>query len=174
MPRLNFRRRWNATHLWLGVLLFVIHHGFNSLTSLMICHSLCSRTPLVCFPCQTIKIWVRNYQILEQTPRTAKEAQNQRKLTGQPSSTSLIDTGPRFVLDQIRIFRGSFGGQTLYGNVDFVNPNIVRSLEKREKGDRYVKRKGAEKKRKRYEEELTAVVPVGPLRDVFRWSWRKV
>ncbi|KAL7481197.1 hypothetical protein ACHAW6_006876 [Cyclotella cf. meneghiniana] len=114
------------------------------------------------------KIWVRNYQILEQTAATAKEAQTQRKLTGQSSSTSLIEIGPRFVLNPIRIFRGSFGGQTLYVNKEFVNPNVVRSLEKKEKGERYVKRKGAEKKRKRYEEELTAVLPVDPLGDVFR------
>jgi hypothetical protein len=45
---------------------------------------------------------------------------------------------------------------------------VVRSLEKKEKGERYVKRKGAEKKRKKYEEELTAVLPVDPLGDVFR------
>lgn len=114
------------------------------------------------------QIWVRNYQILEQTAATAKEAQTQRKLTGQSSSTSLIEIGPRFVLNPIRIFRGSFGGQTLYVNEQFVNPNVVRSLEKKEKGERYIKRKGAEKKRKRYEQELTAVLPVDPLGDVFR------
>ncbi|KAL3786597.1 hypothetical protein HJC23_008193 [Cyclotella cryptica] len=114
------------------------------------------------------KIWVRNYQILKQTASTAKEAQAQRKLAGQSSSAFLIEIGPRFVLNPVRIFRGSFRGQTLYVNEEFVNPNVVRSMEKKEKGERYVKRKGAEKKRKRYEEELTAVVPVDPLGDVFR------
>ncbi len=51
-------------------------------------------------------------------------------------------------------------------NDDFVNPNLVRSLEKKEKGDKYVRRKGAEKKRKRREESI--VVPTDPLLDVFK------
>lgn len=71
-------------------------------------------------------------------------------------------------MNPIRIFRGSFGGQTLYVNDEFVNPNVIRSMEKKEKGDRYVMRKGAEKKRKRYEEDLKAVMPVDPLDDVFK------
>ncbi|KAL9191466.1 hypothetical protein ACHAXT_001172 [Thalassiosira profunda] len=110
-------------------------------------------------------IWVRNYQILEETASTAKEAHTQKKLTGHASSTSLIEIGPRFVLNPIRIFRGSFGGQTLYVNEDFVNPNVIRANEKREKGEKYVRRKGAERKRKQREEEL--VVPEDPLADVF-------
>lgn len=114
------------------------------------------------------KIWVRNYQILEQSAASAKEAHHQKKLTGESSSTSLIEIGPRFVLNPIRIFRGSFGGQTLYVNEDFVNPNAVRGLEKKEKGERYVKRKGAEKKRKMYDEELKRGMPVDPLGDVFK------
>ena len=111
------------------------------------------------------QIWVRNYQILEETASTAKEAHTQKKLTGHASSTSLIEIGPRFVLNPIRIFRGSFGGQTLYVNEDFVNPNVIRANEKREKGEKYVRRKGAERKRKQREEEL--VVPEDPLADVF-------
>mmetsp|Transcript_30746 Transcript_30746/g.61090 ORF Transcript_30746/g.61090 Transcript_30746/m.61090 type:complete len:437 (+) Transcript_30746:37-1347(+) len=114
------------------------------------------------------KIWVRNYQILEQTATTAKEAAVQKKLTGQAHSTSLIEIGPRFVLDPIRIFRGSFGGQTLFVNEDFVNPNVARSQEKKVKGERYVRRKGAERKRKVREREIKENVPVDPLADVFQ------
>lgn len=114
----------------------------------------------------TTQIWVRNYQILEESASTAKEANSQKKLTGHAHSTSLIEIGPRFVLNPIRIFRGSFGGQTLYVNQDFVNPNLVRSMEKKEKGEKYIRRKGAEKKRKRREENI--VVPKDPLSDVFR------
>jgi|EP00970_Alexandrium_tamarense_P010471 ribosome biogenesis protein BRX1 len=102
---------------------------------------------------------------MEQTASTAKEAHAQKKLTGHSHSTSLIEIGPRFVLNPIRIFRGSFGGQTLYVNDDFVNPNITRSMEKKEKGEKYVRRKGAERKRKLREEEI--VVPVDPLANVF-------
>ncbi len=115
-----------------------------------------------------MQIWVRNYQILEQTATTAKEAAIQKKLTGHSHSTSLIEIGPRFVLDPIRIFRGSFGGQTLFVNESFVNPNVTRSQEKKEKGERYVRRKGAERKRKVREREIKKSVPVDPLADVFQ------
>ncbi|KAL7527184.1 hypothetical protein ACHAXR_001841 [Thalassiosira sp. AJA248-18] len=111
------------------------------------------------------KIWVRNYQILEETAATAKEAHSQKKLTGHAHSTSLIEIGPRFVLNPIRIFRGSFGGQTLYVNEEFVNPNVIRSMDKKEKGEKYVRRKGAERKRKMRDESI--VVPNDPLADVF-------
>jgi hypothetical protein len=33
--------------------------------------------------------------------------------------------GPRFVLNPIRIFEGSFGGSTLYQNPHYVSPNDV-------------------------------------------------
>lgn len=41
-------------------------------------------------------------------------------------------------------------------------------MEKKEQGDRYVLRKGAEKKRKMYGEELKKQMPVDPLGDVFK------
>ncbi len=50
-------------------------------------------------------------------------------------------------------------------NDDFVNPNLVRSMEKKEKGEKYVRRKGAERKRKSRDESI--VVPKDPLADVF-------
>merc|ERR1712008_667112 len=100
------------------------------------------------------KIWVRNYQILEETASTAKEAQSQKKLTGHAHSTSLVEIGPRFVLNPIRIFRGSFGGQTLYVNEEFVNPNISRSMLKKEQGQKYARRKGEERKRKMIDESI--------------------
>lgn len=111
------------------------------------------------------KIWVRNYQILEETATDAKEAHSQKKLTGHSHSTSLIEIGPRFVLNPIRIFRGSFGGQTLYVNDDFVNPNVIRSLKKKELGEKYVRRKGEQRKRKTREENI--VMPDDPLAGVF-------
>jgi hypothetical protein len=33
--------------------------------------------------------------------------------------------GPRFVLNPIRMFEGSFGGPTLYQNPNYVSPNEV-------------------------------------------------
>jgi ribosome biogenesis protein BRX1 len=111
------------------------------------------------------QIWVRNYQIMEEAAATAKEAHAQKKLTGQTHSTSLIEIGPRFVLNPIRIFRGSFGGQTLWQNDEFVSPNVIRAQQKREKGEQYVRRKGAERSRKKRKEAI--IVPDDPLADVF-------
>lgn len=111
------------------------------------------------------KIWVRNYQILEEAPTNAKEAREERRSTGSDRATNLVEIGPRFVLNPIRIFRGAFGGQTLYQNSEYVNPNVLRAQMRREKGRAYEVRKGAERMRKKRKEEL--VVPADPLADVF-------
>jgi ribosome biogenesis protein BRX1 len=78
----------------------------------------------------------------------------------------LVEIGPRFVLDPIRIFRGSFGGQTLFQNPNFVSPNEIRAMAYHEKGQSYDVRKMAEKKRKDRKEQL--LLPVDPLDSVFR------
>lgn len=112
-----------------------------------------------------MQIWVRNYQILEQHASTALEAQKVKKLTGEAVTTSLVEIGPRFVLNPVRIFRGSFGGQTLFQNPDFVSPNEVRALERREKGMSYANRKESQTKRKERVEQI--VVPEDPLAKLF-------
>ncbi|XP_014844064.1 PREDICTED: ribosome biogenesis protein BRX1 homolog [Poecilia mexicana] len=53
------------------------------------------------------RIWFRNYQIIEE-------------------DASLVEIGPRFVLNLIKIFQGSFGGPTLYENPNFRSPNLHR------------------------------------------------
>uniref|UniRef100_A0A3Q3K741 Ribosome biogenesis protein BRX1 homolog n=1 Tax=Monopterus albus TaxID=43700 RepID=A0A3Q3K741_MONAL len=53
------------------------------------------------------RIWFRNYQIIEE-------------------DASLVEIGPRFVLNLIKIFQGSFGGPTLYENPNFQSPNMHR------------------------------------------------
>ena len=113
-----------------------------------------------------LQIWVRNYQVLEHQASNALEAHLAKKQSGQNQTTSLVEIGPRFVLNPIRIFRGSFGGQTLYQNPDFVSPNEVRALERRNKGSTYVDRKDQQEKRKVRKEEL--VLPEDPLDSVFR------
>lgn len=115
-------------------------------------------------PC--LKIWVRNYQILEEQPTNALEAHLAKKQSGQEENTSLVEIGPRFVLNPIRIFRGSFGGQTLFQNPDFVSPNEIRSMQHKRKGLTYENRKDAQKKRKTRLEQL--VLPDDPLDGVFR------
>ncbi|XP_034047672.1 ribosome biogenesis protein BRX1 homolog [Thalassophryne amazonica] len=55
------------------------------------------------------RIWFRNYQIIEE-------------------DASLVEIGPRFVLNLIKIFQGSFGGPTLYESSSFQSPNMQRRL----------------------------------------------
>jgi hypothetical protein len=38
---------------------------------------------------------------------------------------ALVGIGPRFVLNLIKIFQGSFGGPTLYENPHYQSPNMV-------------------------------------------------
>jgi len=64
------------------------------------------------------KIWFRNYQILEETG-------------------SLAEIGPRMVLNPIRVFEGSFCGQTLWENSSYMTPAAKRSLLKRAKAGKY-------------------------------------
>eukprot|EP00814_Leptocylindrus_danicus_P010711 CAMPEP_0116027262 /NCGR_PEP_ID=MMETSP0321-20121206/14507_1 /TAXON_ID=163516 /ORGANISM="Leptocylindrus danicus var. danicus, Strain B650" /LENGTH=417 /DNA_ID=CAMNT_0003500549 /DNA_START=28 /DNA_END=1281 /DNA_ORIENTATION=- len=109
------------------------------------------------------KIWLRNYQILEEQAANAKEAA-EKKQGG--LNTQLVEIGPRFVLDPIRIFGGSFGGPTLYQNKDFVSPNVKRAERKRGKGKMYEDRKRAQESRKIRNENI--VVPADPLDSVFR------
>ena len=108
---------------------------------------------------------MRNYQILEQQPSNAKEA-HEIKRSGYTMSTSLVEIGPRFVLDPIRIFRGSFGGQTLYRNPNYTSPNESRAMARKAKGRVYEDRKMSQKLRKERKAEI--VVPEDPLDSVFR------
>jgi ribosome biogenesis protein BRX1 len=70
------------------------------------------------------------------------------------------------VLEPIRIFRGSFGGQSLYQNDQFISPNEIRAREKRMKGREYEDRKDSQTKRQERKSQI--VVPEDPLASVFR------
>ncbi|KAH8681102.1 Brix domain-containing protein [Xylariales sp. PMI_506] len=80
------------------------------------------------------KIWVRNYQITEES----EDGETNMKL---------VEIGPRFCLTPIVIQEGSFGGPIIYENKEFVSPNQVRAdLRKRKAGrhdaraDQHIKR----------------------------------
>lgn len=66
----------------------------------------------------------------------------------------------------IRIFGGSFGGQTLYQNLHFVSPNELRSQRLKLLGNAYNERKKAEAQRK--ERQSKIVLPEDPLNSVFK------
>lgn len=54
------------------------------------------------------RIWIRNYQIIDR-------------------GSSLLEIGPRFVLNLVRAFEGSFSGSVLYHNPGYISPNVYRS-----------------------------------------------
>mmetsp|Transcript_38772 Transcript_38772/g.116529 ORF Transcript_38772/g.116529 Transcript_38772/m.116529 type:complete len:172 (-) Transcript_38772:146-661(-) len=115
------------------------------------------------------QIWVRNYQIVRAAPEDALEAHIAKKAhaDGDTRTTSLVEIGPRFVLDPVRIFRGSFGGQTLYMNDEFVSPNEVRAQEQAVKGNVFEERLRQKKRKKTRKAEMEERMPDDPLAGVF-------
>uniref|UniRef100_A0A1I7X879 Ribosome biogenesis protein BRX1 homolog n=1 Tax=Heterorhabditis bacteriophora TaxID=37862 RepID=A0A1I7X879_HETBA len=67
------------------------------------------------------KIWFRNFQIVD-------------------DSLQLQEIGPRFVLETIRIFAGSFDGTVLYDNPDYESPNTHRREIKLAKRGKYIEK----------------------------------
>lgn len=99
------------------------------------------------------RIWFRNYQITEK-PLEHRSATDTTDLT-------LVEIGPRFVMNPIRVFDGSFGGQTAFENPEFVSPNVARSNIKNAKAGRYKSRMDAIAKK---DEKLKgAEMPEDPL-----------
>jgi ribosome biogenesis protein BRX1 len=121
---------------------------------------------LFCFDFLKTQIWVRHYQIVEQKAENASEAHRLKKQLGVNESTSLVEIGPRFVLEPIKVFRGSFGGQTLYNNTKFTSPNAVRALAKKQAGDTFAHRQATQQIRK--ERDASIIVPTDPLDSVFK------
>ncbi|KAG6544046.1 hypothetical protein Mapa_014569 [Marchantia paleacea] len=90
-------------------------------------------------------IWFRNYQISAVKSGTEKLDKIDK---AHLENMTLIEVGPRFCLNPIKIFSGSFGGQTLYENPFYVSPNIVRSLDKKKKTMKYAKKIKAKQRRR--------------------------
>ncbi len=109
------------------------------------------------------KIWFRHFQITDSTTdyREIKAA-----LKNGEETTSLVEIGPRFVLDLIKIFEGSFTGRTLASNPEYVTPNKQRSQALKAKGHQYQSRKRAE--RVRTERIKANVLPEDPVQTVFK------
>lgn len=67
------------------------------------------------------RIWFRNYQILSE-------------------DGGLAEVGPRFVLNPVKIFDGSFEGEAIWENADYVSPAKHRQMLKKKAKDRYLDR----------------------------------
>ena len=113
------------------------------------------------------KVWCRNYQLADNAD--TKKAELAALHRGE-DLVQLIEIGPRFVLTPIRIFDGSFGGQTLFQNEHYVSPNENRRDAKANKRDRYVSRKvaGVERTDRQPEREM----PEDEFADVFAGAKR--
>lgn len=85
------------------------------------------------------RIWFRNYQIVEQdvkgNPLTTEGVK-----TSQDAPVTLVEIGPRFAMNPIRIFDGSFGGPIIYENPHFVSPNDIRSAKLASSASKYAHR----------------------------------
>ncbi|XP_059830029.1 ribosome biogenesis protein BRX1 homolog isoform X1 [Hypanus sabinus] len=94
------------------------------------------------------RIWFRNYQIIEE-------------------DGSLVEIGPRFVLNLIKIFRGSFGGQTLYENPKYCSPNVHRRMLRAEAAGRFAERQNMKELQRFRRQEQLVTLPEDPTHAVF-------
>ena len=62
---------------------------------------------VVAFSYYENKVWIRNYQVLNQNEEQFTAEDDVEKLV-------LIEIGPRLCLDPVKIFDGSMGGKTLW------------------------------------------------------------
>ena len=74
------------------------------------------------------KIWFRHYQIVEK--EVAKQLGRGGIITGDEITSAaqdpiLVEVGPRFVFDPVRIFQDSFAGKTIWKNKKYVSPAHV-------------------------------------------------
>lgn len=100
------------------------------------------------------KIWFRNFQILEEPVEGTKKTE-----------TTLVEIGPRFVMNPVKILSGSFSGATLWDNPNYFTPNTLRAFEKHKEATKYIERLRGNKK---YETKLEQnVIPTDELADVF-------
>ncbi|KAJ4958849.1 hypothetical protein NE237_025960 [Protea cynaroides] len=91
-------------------------------------------------------IWFRNYQISVPHNETDKVDR------GGMDKMTLVEIGPRFCLNPIKIFGGSFGGPTLYENPFYISPNQIRAMEKKKKAGKFAKKVKAKTRRKMHEQ----------------------
>eukprot|EP00741_Cyanophora_paradoxa_P007753 tig00001206_g7501.t1 len=80
-------------------------------------------------------IWFRNYQISLGDEKDKK------------AEPTLVEIGPRLVLNPIVVISGSFGGPVLWHNPHFVSPNEIRAAMKRQKGSKFENRDKSAKRR---------------------------
>jgi ribosome biogenesis protein BRX1 len=94
------------------------------------------------------RIWFRNYQIVFSGEKEGEGKKGK-------GDTMLVEIGPRFVLNPVRIFSGSFGGPTLWQSPNYVSPNLVRSQLQTRKSAKYAERINSREERADHTESNT-------------------
>ncbi|EPY73154.1 ribosome biogenesis protein BRX1-like protein [Camelus ferus] len=94
------------------------------------------------------RIWFRNFQIIEE-------------------DAALVEIGPRFVLNLIKIFQGSFGGPTLYENPHYQSPNMHRRIIRSITAAKYKEKQQVKDVQKLRKKEPKTILPHDPTADVF-------
>ncbi|XP_054842868.1 ribosome biogenesis protein BRX1 homolog [Eublepharis macularius] len=94
------------------------------------------------------RIWFRNYQITEE-------------------DATLVEIGPRFVLNLIKMFRGSFGGQTLYENPHYQSPNMHRREVRLATAAKFREKQQMKNLQKLKRKEEKPLIPEDPTEAVF-------
>ncbi|KAI8057971.1 hypothetical protein BDF22DRAFT_772534 [Syncephalis plumigaleata] len=105
------------------------------------------------------RVWFRNYQIID------KDSELTTTIKGEEKKTQLVEVGPRFVLQPIKIFAGGFGGAVVWENSRYISPNQVRSAMLQKRAHKYVDKRVQILER---EERLNNTkLPEDPVEEVF-------
>lgn len=97
------------------------------------------------------RIWFRNYQIVQE-------------------DGSLAEIGPRFTLNLIKIFDGSFGGPVLFSNTHYITPSKHRRIVKQAAENKYKERVLAKKGKEIRNPKGDSYKDVDPYDDIFNTS----
>jgi ribosome biogenesis protein BRX1 len=112
------------------------------------------------------RIWFRNYQIVyEPSQEQLATAAAQNRPIKSKEEPVLVEIGPRFVLNPVKIFGGSFGGGVLWENPHYISPNTLRAIAAARKGSKYDQRQMDQEKTAQHKE--AAVIEPNPLDAVF-------
>lgn len=118
------------------------------------------------------RIWFRNYQITSSAPNVAMSAaaahaavaretageapKKDRAGVGAPDADLvLLEIGPRFTMNPVRIFNGSFQGATLWENPGYISPSAARRAAKKAQADAHVAKKNEAKRLSERKSEIT-------------------
>lgn len=101
------------------------------------------------------RLWFRNYQVVYDLVDPTEAART--SASGQAMKAAekpvLVEIGPRFVLNPIKIFGGSMSGATLWENQHYVSPNALRSEALAKKAGKFDSRVAAQDKAAKWKEE---------------------